>query len=740
MRSSSQLAIAFLLLFSTGVNAANGTKEVISCENSSLPELGDLSSDFVLSDQSCMKINLGTQDPGNTLFFKVDTDFEIDILLFPAVNLDVYLGGQNYRSDAVWESDSVFESFSSEGEWHWEVPSNRPTTGWYLVIDNKDHPQDGGEGGQGGQSAEVNFEAGLIDSGPYTLSDSIHRVWVDSFAVSHGPFAIDEGSFLNIHARTMEGNPDIFVMTESDFSSYSSTGSTSSRIFSADMLQVVDERVLLWKVSDIDNEELYVVIDNKEGPGGGSAGDSPAAVTVTVSISPILQPIISSESDLSEVDVSQEIQFSALESPNKSNQIDDSSFRWDWDGDGFDDQVGPVATKKWMVPGEYSIELSITSVDGQSSSSTATVNVSDLSSPLVDISANGPVVKSFGEVLMISGTFSDNWGVDRVEWEIDGVTVFSESNISEASSLLSVEITSDLSAGNHDLSLEVTDMAGHKSKDNVTITLIDITPPIITVLEEDISATRGSPVVLEALAIDNESSDLVYSWIFNRGSGSESSKPDAKIIHTFDEDGPQYIFLRVENEAGLIQEKQILVTVQSSSQGGGLSVFGKAAMFLLISSLVVVFGWFAYNFAVNRRMSEISLKEEERVDEENQEELPETVDMAVWAKTDLDSQYYSQKPREDVFSELDISALMEGERNDSVDNQRDGGLMSELNNLDLEDQTGSVLDTSEDRVTRGCPSCNQPFELIFPEGVKSAYTKCPSCDFEHLVENDENMN
>jgi len=67
-------------------------------------------------------------------------------------------------------------------------------------------------------------------------------------------------------------------------------------------------------------------------------------------------------------------------------------------------------------------------------------------------------------------------------------------------------------------------------------------------------------------------------------------------------------------------------------------------------------------------------------------------------------------------------------------------LLSELNELGFEDQTSGALDASENRSVRECPSCHQPFELVFPEGVKSAYTKCPSCDFEHLVENDESAN
>jgi len=736
MRRVSTLILVALALLSSGANAGTGAKEVISCENSSLPEGGGLGSEFVLSDQSCVKINLGTQSPGNTLFFRIDANFEIDILLFPAANLDVYLGGQNYRSDSVWESDSVFESFMGDGEWHWEVPSDRPTTGWYLVIDNKDHSQDNGEGGQGGQVAEVDLEAGLINSGPFTLSDSISRVSIGSFAVSHGPFSIDEGSFLNIHARTMEGSPDIFVMTESAFSSYSSSGSTSSRVISADMLQILDERVLLWKVGDIANEQLYVVIDNKEGPGGGSAGDSPVAVTVTVTINPIVQPIITSDSDLDAIDVSQEVQFSALETPNKSNQIEASSFRWDLNGDGVYDQVGQVATKQWMTPGEYSIGLSVTSLDNQSSSSASTVTVSDFTSPVADITASTPIVMPFGETLYLSGTIYDNWGIDRVDWKIDGTVVFSEDNHPSSSAQLSIEVSSDFSAGDHDVTLEVTDLAGLKSSDNLTITFIDVSPPIITDIQEDMDTIRGDPIALEALAIDNESSTLVYTWIFNRGSDSETLSNGNQVIHTFDEKGPQYVILRVENEAGLVEERQILVTVQSSSEGNGLSNIGLAFILLLVMGIISIAGVFVYNLAVSRRVAEISLQSEEEVGTDQEAFVP--VDDAAWAKSDFVFYDSTERPRESVVSESEISALIDDKPQEPVSpTGQDDDLLSQLENLDLEGAPGEGLAVSGIKLLRDCPSCSQAFELVFPEGLRSAFTKCPSCDFEHLVENND---
>ena len=94
---------------------------------------------------------------------------------------------------------------------------------------------------------------------------------------------VDEGTFVEIHARTMAGSPDIFVMTENAFSFYSpdTNWSSSLRITSADMLLVSDERYLPWEATDIEGENLYIVVDNRQGPGGGGAGTSNAAVTVT---------------------------------------------------------------------------------------------------------------------------------------------------------------------------------------------------------------------------------------------------------------------------------------------------------------------------------------------------------------------------------------------------------------------------------------------------------------------------
>ena len=520
MRWVHLVVLAILVLNSMASTVSASPKGIITCANSDLPSLPD---NWSMAEQTCVRVDLGVQGPGTTLFFEVSTNQEIDILLFSANSVSVYQNEQSYRSASVWQSESVFESFSGSGEWHWTVPSDREETRWYLFLDNLEHPQDGGEGAQGGQAAEVSLDGGTTIAQQYTLSDSIHRVGVSGYAVAHGPFSVDEGTFVEIHARTMEGYPDIFVMTESAYSLYSPSvnWSSASRIASADMLLVTNERYLPWQATDTNGEDLYVIVDNRAGPGGGGAGTAPAGVTVTITLTPVLDPIISSETPLDSVDVGEAITLSGLETPNKSNQIADSGYSWDIDEDGMADSTGPIASHSWDKPGNYTIRLSVMSVDSRSASSTRVIQVLDISDPTVTIGAGGKILKGFGESIILSGTFTDNWGIDSLDWLLDDVVIESNYSITEPSSTLSLNISTEYAAGDHHISLRVTDKAGRSSRDDVTVTIIDITPPSIGTYQEELEAVLGDPTEFRLMAEDSESDRLEYTWTFEQGTANE---------------------------------------------------------------------------------------------------------------------------------------------------------------------------------------------------------------------------
>ena len=154
-RASASLLIA-LLLVSAAPLAQADSKGVISCANA---DLTMMPASWDVEDQSCVRLDLGELEPGETLSFDITSDGLIDILLFSVNSISVYQNEQAYRSDSIWESDSVFENFNGTGAWHWTVPDDREMTRWYLVLDNLAHPQDGGGGAQGIASASVSLDS-----------------------------------------------------------------------------------------------------------------------------------------------------------------------------------------------------------------------------------------------------------------------------------------------------------------------------------------------------------------------------------------------------------------------------------------------------------------------------------------------------------------------------------------------------------------------------------------------------
>jgi len=683
-------------------------------------------------DQECIRIDLGVQNPGTNLYFDIYAGQEVDILMFPSNTVSVYQNEQSYRSESVWIADSVFESFTGSGEWHWETPMDRGSTRWYLVIDNLAHPQDSGEGDQGGLPVKVELDAGIIIPEQFTLADSIHRIEPSDYSIAHGPFSVDEGTFVEIHARTMAGEPDIFVMTESAFSFYSpsSDWSSSLRILSADMLLVNSERYLPWEASDTDGEDLFIVVDNRPGPGGGGAGTSHAAVTVTVTLTPVLSPTISSESDLDSVDVGESVTLSASETPNKSDQIPISGFSWDTDSDGVNDVTGVTTEKSWPEPGNYSVRLSVTSTDSRSASTTRTIAVSDMSPPSVTMSPSGQITKGFGEEMSVSASFTDNWGIESIDWLFDGAIVLSNYSISEPSSTLSIQVSDDYSAGEHIASIIVTDKSGLSTRQDTTVIFMDVSAPVISPYEAQIEVDSGDPTILQVFAQDNQSEGLDYTWTFEQGTENEVQFSGPQVIYEFVSEGPTTVVCRVQNDAGLSSYAEILVIVTKSDESSGLTWQIIAALSVVALITIAVASLFYYNKAVNRRMSELSDDEEE--DESPAPPPSPEMQAQMWGRTQPQS---FQPPEQTASTNLDdeIFDILGGSKPAEAPIPQETLEDSLLGDLESPSEPPSEDGPNDRTVMRQCGDCSKRFQITLPEGIDAAYTNCPHCGSEQSV-------
>ena len=628
----SSVVLMVLLLLTTSAPAIDAAgKGVISCAPA---ELDDLPSSWDIDDGTCVRIDLGTLSPGDTLSFDVSSDTNIDILLFSGSSISVYQNEQNYRLDSVWHSDSVFESFQGDGTWHWTAPDDRGDTRWYLVLDNMAHPQDQGEGAQGGSLATVVLDVQEVDSPVFGIVDTIVRLDSGEHSVLAGPLVLDEGTQVNIFVTTMQGAPDIFLVTGTQMEFYEQ-GTTANGMDdnNADMLLVLEERSISWSVnSDYAGQELYLIVDNRPGPPSGGAGTGFVATTVVMDLIPILQPTITDSSDLAIFDVGAEVVLDASNTPNLSNQIDsETGFQWDTNGDGFFDASGSSITISWNEPAQFTIGLRAVSQDGRSATVYLNTTIQDISPPDVSLSASDTIRKDFDDELLLTANIDDNWGIYSVEWLVDETVIQNYSSWNwEDGKTFTFRFDSSYSAGNREVMIRVTDKEGQVTERTAIIELYDSTPPLVPQQTVERTVILGQPTTLTAEAIDAESPTLTYFWDLDTNTDSNSdgimdNDMDASgsaITQTFQQKGTYEIVCTIVNEAGASTQVTYLVSVRSSSDDStGLSpmMIGIIATVLLII-IIAGIGMITWRRMSNARL-EALLEEQAAAEEEKPREL-----------------------------------------------------------------------------------------------------------------------
>ena len=628
----SSVVLMVLLLLTTSAPAIDAAgKGVISCAPA---DLDMLPASWDIDDGACVRIDLGTLSPGDTLSFDVSTDTNIDILLFSGSSISVYQNEQNYRLDSVWHSDSVFESFQGDGTWHWTAPDDRGDTRWYLVLDNMAHPQDQGEGAQGGSLATVVLDVQEVDSPVFGIVDTIVRLDSGEHSVLAGPLVLDEGTQVNIFVTTMQGAPDIFLVTGTQMEFYEQ-GTTANGMDdnNADMLLVLEERSISWSVnSDYAGQELYLIVDNRPGPPSGGAGTGFVATTVVMDLIPILQPTITDSSDLAIFDVGAEVVLDASNTPNLSNQIDsETGFQWDTNGDGFFDASGSSITISWNEPAQFTIGLRAVSQDGRSATVYLNTTIQDISPPEVSLSASDTIRKDFDDELLLTANIDDNWGIYSVEWLVDETVIQNYSSWNwEDGKTFTFRFDSSYSAGNREVTIRVTDKEGQVTERTAIIELYDSTPPLVPQQTVERTVILGQPTTLTAEAIDAESPTLTYFWDLDTNTDSNSdgimdNDMDASgsaITQTFQQKGTYEIVCTIVNEAGASTQVTYLVSVRSSSDDGtGLSpmTIGIIATVLLII-IIAGIGMITWRRMSNARL-EALLEEQAAAEEEKPREL-----------------------------------------------------------------------------------------------------------------------
>ena len=630
MRRFCMTVLVLLIVSFSSAAVQSSTKGVISCtpaDESMTP------ANWNINDGACVRIDLGLLSPGDILSFDIQSDNEIDILMFDATSISVYQNEQNYRQDSVWQEESVFEEFTGSGTWHWTAPSDRGETRWYIVIDNMAHPQDQGGGSQGGQIADVTLDIQSVTPSVFGIVDSIVRLETDSYSVVAGPLSLDAGTLVNMYATTMIGAPDSFIMTQTQVDLYTQGGAATTYITGTEMLLLTDERTMSWTVPDeYEGENLYIVLDNRAGPAGGGSGTGFVATTMVVSLTPILLPVISNSDSLSKINVGSEVFLDASNTPNRSNQILSNNFHWDIDGDGIDDLTGVNVTVSWDQPENISIRLRVVSEDGRSNSQYLEVEVADISPPEITLTNSEIIRKDFDDELLLTAGIRDNWAISTVEWLIDGVIVNSYNSQSwEDGKTFNFRFDPSFEAGNHIVTLRVTDSNGLTAKVDVNVDLYDSSPPIVPTATEEITVVIGTPHVFTPEAIDPESSFLNFTWDFDVENDGEDFDSDPtndvdqignEVTYTFQSGGTYQVVCTVTNEEGISTQITYYVTVLSANEDT-TSLFDPYIIVIVVLILVIISSLVFLVLtrrAANQRLEEL-IAEQAEVEKEVPREL-----------------------------------------------------------------------------------------------------------------------
>jgi len=153
---------------------------------------------------------------------------------------------------------------------------------------------------------------------------------------------------------------------------------------------------------------------------------------------------------------------------------DTLTYYWNWTGSS---ATGPTPTALFPV-GNTTVTLIVN--DGQYNA-TDTVNITvqaDTTAPVVDAGADVTVEQEShaGTQVTLNGTAADNVSTRfNFTWSENGAALKTETNVTDTTLIYTFNL------GTHIVTLNATDEAGNTGSDNVTVTVVDTTPPEITV-------------------------------------------------------------------------------------------------------------------------------------------------------------------------------------------------------------------------------------------------------------------
>jgi hypothetical protein len=230
---------------------------------------------------------------------------------------------------------------------------------------------------------------------------------------------------------------------------------------------------------------------------------------------------------------------------------DTLTYNWTWTG-GSATGVSPTALFPY---GNTTVTLRVS--DGQLNATDAVnIVVQDTTPPTVN--AGPDVTVEAGTQAKLNGTATDA-GSTRFNftWSEKGTVLGSATNATDTT------LSYIFLVGIHTVTLNAIDQADNTGSDNVTVTVIDTTPPVVNINPQNAAIEAGTPLTLNGTATDNVSTRFNFTW---SESGivlkTQSNATNTTLVYdTKFKVGTHTITLNATDEAGNIGSSKVTFKV-----------------------------------------------------------------------------------------------------------------------------------------------------------------------------------
>ena len=571
-----------------------------------------LSSQVAVANDACMRLNLGTLQPGEVYEFSITViDDALDVLVFDESGLQPYLLGQSYRSS--FQQVPSTESANGQYEFHWKVPSSINAKSWTVIIDNLAHDGDQGQGDQGGIDGRISMTVTQLTDTPWTPYHDLVGIIPDGHMtlLEGTSLELEEGTTIAVTAWSLQGLADVYLQTESMYANYLS-GQSNVALTGASLLAVDGTSSFSWVVpSALANQPLKLVVDNTDDPDGQGDGSTNLRVTIRVQLVPVIQAQFVAENTT--IPLNTLVGFDASSTPNNLEQI--SQYTWDFDStvDGNDDgdfindvdAIGLTSEAQWTSPGERIVTLTVL---GQSSfdRQQQTITVNDVINPVARItgttassSSATPVsggwrIAYANTLVLTCNSSTDDDAISACSWSLDGAPYNQQTTVSFNWSTI----------GEHVVGLTVFDDSGNSATTQVDVRVVDGSIPMIddTNFNPKKSLEEGQfhTYSINANDVYDSASNLRYHWDINPSkdtdqNGNPTDDPDyigSKVDLLFDSAGTKTVVVTVFDASNNTDSRTFSIVVDESVESS--INFGLIAVVLFVFVVTLSISFIGY--------------------------------------------------------------------------------------------------------------------------------------------------